>query len=570
MVRFGSRASRHSTRGVVVHPQATQRLMNVRLFVLAATSALLIACTRVGTTSANSGALHSWTHPDEMRIAMTLSPNTLDPLLTTQELEVEAEALAFDPLIATDAKGHDVPMLAARVPTLENGDISRDGLSIVYHLRHGVVWQDGAPFTSHDVAFTWSAVMNPKSNIITRHGYDDVLRVDTPDKYTAIFRLLHPFAPAVHTFFATSDSPYFILPAHLLERYPSLNGLPFNAKPVGTGPFRVARWLRGDRIEYVANDRYYLGKPKLRRVVLHFVPDENTIVEQMRSHELDWFIQATPRVYPQLRGIGGINVHLVPFNGNDAIEFNTTRPPWSDPRLRRAVGLAINKGSIVEKVTYGTTVAATEDIPSFMWAFNPRAGTAMQDVATAKRLLDSAGWRVGTAGIRANGSRRLSLELAYRNDSLTDRNLAVVLQSMLHAVGIDVTLKSYALALYYGPPSLGGILASGKYEAGLLVWYAGTDPDDSTQLICSQRPPNGYDWARYCNAQMDAAQSVALTKYDRPTRTRAYATIQELLARDNPLVYLWWPRQIEAVNSDLKNFQPNGIIEDWNSYEWSF
>ncbi len=501
---------------------------------------------------------------------MTLSPNTLNPLLTTQELEVEAEALAFDPLIATDAQGHDVPMLAARVPTLENGDISLDGLSITYRLRHGVVWQDGAPFSSHDVAFTWSAVMNPRSNIITRHGYDDVLRVDTPDRYTATFRLRHPFSPAVHTFFATSDSPYFILPAHLLERYPSLNGLPFNAKPIGTGPFRVVRWLRGDRIEYAANERYYLGKPKLRRVVLHFVPDENTIVEQMRSHEIDWFIQATPRVYPQLRGIGGVNVHLVPFNGNDAIMFNTTRPPWSDPRLRRAVGLAIDKGGIVDKVTYGTTVPATEDLPPFMWAFNAHAGTATQDIATAARLLGSAGWHVGPGGIRTNGSRRLTLELAYRNDSLTDRNLAVVLQSMLRAAGIDVTLKNYTIALYYGPMSIGGILASGKYEAGLFTWYAGVDPDDSTQLVCSQRPPNGYDWSRYCNPQMDAAQSIALTKYDRPTRTRAYAAIQGLLARDNPLVYLWWPRQIEAVNVDLKNFEPNGIIEDWNAYQWSF
>ncbi len=529
---------------------------------------LLAACTRVGTSS--SGALHPWTHPNEMRIAMVASPNTLNPLLSTQETEQEAEVLAFDPLIATDPQGREVAILAARVPTLENGDISPDGLTIVYHLRGGVLWQDGAPFSSRDVAFSWRAIMNPNSTIVTRHGYDDISRVDTPNADTAVFHLKRPFAPAVATFFATSDAPYDILPAHLLARYKSLNGLPYDSKPIGTGPFRIVRWVRGDRIEYVANDHYFLGKPKLRRIVLHIVPDENTIVDQMRTHEIDWFMQATPHLYPQLRDIPGVAVHLVPFNGNNSILFNTARPPWSDPRLRRAVGLAIEKPTIGEKVTYGTTVAATEDLPSFMWAFNPHAGTSQPDVAAARRMLDQAGWPVGSDGIRTRGGRRLTLELDFRNDNQTQKNLSVFVIAMLRAVGIDVSLKSYTEALYYGPMSGGGILAGGKYEAGLFEWYAGTDPDDSSQLLCAQRPPSGYNWSRYCNATMDAEQRIALTHYERPTRKRAYAVIQDLLARDNPMVYLWWPRQIEAVNSDLKNFRPNGIIEDWNAYQWSF
>ena len=226
-------------------------------------------------------------------MAETAATNTLNPILATQQLEVQAMAFAMDGLIATDPEGHDVPMLAARVPTLENGDIAKDGRSITYHLRHGVVWQDGAPFSSRDVAFTWQAIMNPNTNVATRHGYDQVTRVDTPDPYTAVFRLKRPFAPAVHTFFAHSDSVYFILPAHLLEKYHDLNDIPFNSLPFGTCPFKVVRWLHGDRIEYVANDNYFLGKPKLRHIVVRIVPDENTIVDEMRAHEIDWFAQAS-------------------------------------------------------------------------------------------------------------------------------------------------------------------------------------------------------------------------------------------------------------------------------------
>ncbi|MEO6991821.1 MAG: peptide ABC transporter substrate-binding protein [Candidatus Baltobacteraceae bacterium] len=539
-----------------------------RLTILAALFALVAGCTRVETQTASSAHRHPWTDPTTLRVAYIGSVNTLNPILSSQQVEALAEAFAFDSLVATDPSGKDVPMLAQTVPTLENGGISRDGLTIVYHLRRHVLWQDGAPFTSADVAFTWRAIMNPATLVVTRHGYDQVARVDTPDPYTAVFRLKRPFAPAVHTFFAHSDAPYMILPAHLLARYPNLNGIPFNSLPIGTGPFRVVRWIRGDRIEYVANDRYFLGKPKIRRIVLRFVPDENTIVNMMRTHELDWFAQVTPRAYQQLHDFPGIVLHLVPFNGEDAIIINTQRAPFDDVRVRRALGLAVDKAKIVQDVTFGTTIPATEDIPRFMWAFNPHAGTSARDLPRAKAILEAAGWHVGGDGIRVRNGRRLAFDLAFRTESLTDRGRGVLLVSMLKDAGFEVTLKGYTTALLYGPVG-SGILADGRYQAGLETWYAGIDPDDSSQLMCDQQPPHGYNWERYCNPELDAAERIALTHYDIPTRKRAYAKVQEYLARDVPFVYLWWPRQIEAVSSDLHGFKPNGIIENWNSWEWS-
>ena len=236
------------------------------------------ACTRAG-SDAGGGGKHPWTQAGVLRLATSSTPNTLNPILSTQLIESLAQGFVFDPLIATDPDGHDVPVLASVVPTLENGGIGRDGLTITYHLRHGVRWQDGAPFTSRDVQFTYRAIMNSKTNVTTRHGWDVIARVATPDEYTVVFTLKRPFAPAVHTFFAHSDATYFVLPAHLLEKYPDLNRVPFNSQPVGTGPFKVVRWVRGDHIDYVANDDYFLGKPKLRRVVYRFVPDENTASE---------------------------------------------------------------------------------------------------------------------------------------------------------------------------------------------------------------------------------------------------------------------------------------------------
>jgi peptide/nickel transport system substrate-binding protein len=184
---------------------------SVARIAFACSLALVCACSAQHSTS------------DTFDIAMTSSLKTLNPLLSTEETEAQAEVLALDPLVTTDDRGNNVPILAAVVPTRENGGISNDGLAITYHLRHNVRWHDGVPFTSRDVQFSWQAIMNPASLISTRHGYDDVRRVDTPDRYTAIFRLKRPFAPAVQTFFALSDAPFMIVPAHILAKYHDLN-----------------------------------------------------------------------------------------------------------------------------------------------------------------------------------------------------------------------------------------------------------------------------------------------------------------------------------------------------------
>ncbi len=527
-----------------------------------------VGCTHT-TPGAAQTARHPWTEPETLRIAMVSNPKTLNPILSTQALEAMAEAFIFDPLVATDPEDHDFPVLASIVPTLENGGISKDGLTITYHLRHNVRWHDNVPFTSRDVRFSISAIMNPNTAVSSRHGYDDIASVTTPDAYTVIIHLKRPFAPAVHTFFAMSDTPYMILPAHLLEYDASLDRVAFNSHPIGTGPFRFVRWLRGDRIEYVANDDYFLGKPKLRRIILHIIPDENTIANELRSHEIDWFIQPTPRTYPQLKGIPGIDIRLVDFNGVDSMQINVTKPPLDDPRVRQAVGLAIDKRVLVDKVTFGTTVPAKEDLPPFMWASDSTAGEDSRDLPKARALLDAAGWKMGSDGIRHRDGVPLTFDLAFRIETVTDRDRGVLIVAMLHDAGFDVQLKGYNTSMLYATAAQNGIMASGRFQAALTDWYAGVDPDDSTQLMCDQMPPNGWNWSRYCSPQMDALQRIALTHYDRATRKAAYSKIEHLLAKDTPFVYLWWLRQIEAINDDLKDFRPNGVIENWNAYQWS-
>ena len=174
---------------------------------------MLGACTRVGTQS-DTASGSSWTQADVLRIGMQTPPNTLNPILSTNTTEGMIDRLLYDVLVTADETGKQVPDLASEVPTLENGGIAKDGLSVTYHIRPNAKWQDGVPITSKDVAFTWRAIMNPNNNVIERNGYELVSSVDTPDDRTIVFHLKKKFSPFVNTVFGESDDAFEILPEH--------------------------------------------------------------------------------------------------------------------------------------------------------------------------------------------------------------------------------------------------------------------------------------------------------------------------------------------------------------------
>jgi peptide/nickel transport system substrate-binding protein len=504
-----------------------------------------------------------------LRVSIHESPNTLDPLLAADTTEAMLTRLSSDLLVSVDPTGtRQIPMLAAQVPTAQNGGISQDGLTITYHLRRNVRWQDGAPFTSADVKFSYEALMNPANNVSSRSGFTIISRVDTPDRYTIVFHLKRRYAPFVNTVFGESDNPYTIVPAHLLAKLPDINHAAFNELPVGTGPFKVVRWVRGDRIEYEANDEYFLGKPKLRRIIVKIVPDENTEISLLRTHDTDWMFEASPHVYAQLKTVRNINLVLVRQNAYEGLAINTARSPLTDVNLRRAIAYAVDKQRLVEDFTAGSASPATEDLPSFMWAYDPGVRVYPYDPAAARALLTKDGWIPGSDGIRRRRGERLTLSLSYNTGNATRQALAIAVQAALRAVGIEATIKTYPASLLFAPYGMGGILARGNFDLNLAGWIAGIDPNDADQFSCPALPPEGSNITRFCSPALDAAQQAALSNYDQAARKRAYAKIQRMLAEDVPQIFFWYPRQIQAVNPDFKGFSPNPVNEAWNAYQW--
>ena len=547
-----------------------------------AIAALLAGCTKTGggVTAGNSLSCGAPADPPAagatrgtLRISIQQDIKNLNPLLSSNTTDGMIMFLAFLPLIHANPKGEPVASagLAAEVPTLENGGISKDGLTITYHLRKNVKWTDGVSVTSKDVKWSWQAIMNNNNNIISRHGYDYVKSVDTPDDYTVVVHLTRKFAPIINTFFADSDQPYPVVPAHVLAKYPNINMIAFNSAPtVSDGPFKFQQWAHGDHITYVANDNFFAGKPGLAKIVIKVVPDENTMRAMLQTHALDWMFEASLSNYPQVKNIPGVCLAWVNVNGYEDVQLNVEKgQTLYDMHVRRAVAYAIDKQRIVNTLTFGQTRVAVEDQPYWMWSFYPKVMQYPPNVQAARRELLAAGYKPRADGIMMKNGQPLSLTMVSNNSNVTRRKNSIELQQMLRRIGIVAEVKYYPGDVLFAPVGEGGILQGGKFDLSLAGWYAGIDPDDASQYTCANVAPKGYNYSRYCNNDMEAAQRIALNNYDRPTRKKTYALIQTYLARDIPEIFLYDQRAMHPISINFKGFAPNPVTESWNAWQWS-
>jgi peptide/nickel transport system substrate-binding protein len=538
----------------------------------AVTAALLVlAWALAGCTKSGGRTMqrHPWTQAGVLRVAVNEEPKNLNPLLAGTTPEIFIDRLMFEPLLSADPSGESVPMLAAAVPTEANGGISPDGLTVRYRLRANVRWSDGVPVTSRDVVWSWEAIENTNNDVVSRHGYDDVRSIDAPDSSTLIVHLKRRFSPFVNTFFAESDQPYEIVPAHALAKYADINRIPFDAAPtVSDGPFRFVRWQRGDRIVLDANPQFFEGVPGLRRIIVEFVANEDSAVNLLATHAIDYIHEPSIQTYPRLRALPDARIVWVNVNGFEGVELNCSHAGLADARVRTAIASALDKAALTRQLTYGQERVATEDLPYWMWAFDPSVESVPFDPSAAKALLARAGWLGGADGIVRKNGRPLELLLATDAQTATHRSESLLIQAALRRIGVIVNVKYYPIDILYAPQGMGGIQHGGKFDLLVYGWYAGIDPDNSSELTCENFPPHGYNDARYCNPAMDAAQETALTHYDRATRKLAYAKIERLLATDNPAIFFWWQRQQQAISVDLHGFAPNPVIESWNAWQW--
>lgn len=549
--------------------------MSVRraLATLALCALALSGCTKVGETG--PGATGSSTHADRLVISTISDPKGLNPAFASATPTLELSALLFSYAIRYDDHARAIPDAVSEVPSIANGDVTKDGLTIKYKLRHGIKWHDGkGELTCVDMRSTWKMMVNPKNTIDTTTGWDAIKDIDCSDPYLAIVHMKHVYAWFLQQLWGVNgNSP--ILPAHIIDQYAkgSMDKAPFNSAPIGSGPYRFVSWERGSQIRLEAFPDYFLGKPKIDEIVYKIIPDGNTLATQVQTHEIDIAWNLPPTQYDRLKDATGVDTIAPVVYIFDHLDFNLGRPMFQDVRVRRALTYAIDRQTMLDKVQHGLGELSNTFMDKTLYpdAYDPTVMKYPFDPAKANALLDQAGWVRGRDGIRIKNGQRLTFQLSTQVESTAGRLNQAQIQAYWHAVGADVVIKNYPTNLFFDQ-TLNGIIAGGKYDVGLYAWAGAPDVDQSAIYSAHFMPPHGQNYPRWNNARATAAMDDANSTVDVARQVADYKIVQQEFAKDDFSIILWFRKFIISSPAELKDFSSTPVITTpfWNPWAYHF
>lgn len=537
--------------------------MKKRIALSLALALLVTGCSR--TQSSQSGTLspggrvNAWTIPHVLRYATGEDFSSLNPLLSQQTTLSLMASLTMAWLIKWDRHDKPYPELLTQIPTMRNGGVSKDGRTITYHLRKGVVWSDGVPFTADDVVWTIHAILNPANDVVSRSGWDRITSIGEPDKYTVVLHLSKPYSPFIETFFSTAGANPCVLPEHLLARYPNINHVAYNSLPIGIGPFKYKAWERGQKVVMVPNPRYFRGLPKLKEIDFEIISDTNTILTQLQAKELDMWYNVPGNYVQRVQALTPFKTFVQPNYYFRHFDFNLSSRKLRDPAVREALRYATDRQAIIAKIYQGLGVLQEEPAPKISAYWDPKIQPVPFDIAKANALLDAAGWKRGSDGVRAKNGVRLSLDFVSATGAPVNDEVIELVRGWWKQIGVQINVRHYLESLFFAPYQDGGILYGGKFDVVYFAW--GLDPigDFSNLYACDQIPPNGQNDVRWCNKTADKAMHDLYTHYDQAQRNADDAIVQEQLVKDVPTVVIMGTQLVWAENRDLKHFHPGAI-----------
>jgi peptide/nickel transport system substrate-binding protein len=491
-------------------------------------------------------------------IALPTQPDNLNPIF---EDNVYAGNLKFfNGLLRYRPDLSPEPDLASALPTR-----SADGRTVTVKLRDDVTFSDRTSLTSKDVVFTYESILDPKvaSPLVTL--LDSVDHVKAVDPSTVEFDLNRP-DPAF-----LDKLQIGIVPEHLLAGK-DLKTAPYNTKPIGTGPYLLDEFNPGGRIVMVANERYFRGAPKIKRIVLTAVEDENARAAQLENGSID-LVGIIPKLAPRLRKDKDVNLYEVHTADARVIALPNRDPVTRDPRVRRALFLAIDRAKMVRGVLAGAGEPAFGPIMKGHWAYSPVAEKAF-DPAEAASELDALGWRrPGGSGTRVKHGRKMSFKVMYPAGDSVRKDLALAFSSDMAKIGVDVRLEGLSFNVIKTIQDSGGTLFGygTPYDPDIELYtlfdskFASADGDAFTNYPRTQN--------KAIDASLDAERSIL----GQAKRKPIFARLQKQLSDDASWLWLVRLRHIVAASKRIHGIQP--IVEphahgfsrgtSWNLEDWT-
>lgn len=518
-------------------------------------SLVLALCVMVGLVVAPVSAQDSGT----LSISFSQEPDSLNGLYSSmayaQWIIDLTHASLWDFTDTLEAR----PVLVEEVPSLENGGISEDFLTYTITLKEGLLWSDGEPLTSADLAFTYQMIEDPANNLIQGSAIRDAVEtIEVVDDLTLrlTFNAPKPFPEDI----AGSSGLSVVLPEHIFAPvYEAEGTIEFaeeNLAPtVFSGPYLLNEWRVGEQMSFTPNPNYVLGAPSIENVVIRFFPDTDSQFAALAAGQLDIVPNISEGDIPRVVAISDDIEVVTVFGGYiESLWLNMRtdehpeagHPALQDVRVRQAIRYAIDREGLTGELLAGAS-SPTDSIYSRSPFENTDLGVTEYNPEEANRLLDEAGW-VDSDGDGVRDQDGVKLELRYSTTTAGWRNnIQAVVQQDLAEVGIATILEAFPASEFFGTWANNGINAVGNYD---ISQYANntalTNPTNVTvyeALNCEQIPSEdnqgGQNFTGFCSEEMDAASDVTLTSLDAAERQEAANTIQSIMAEEVPLVNLF-------------------------------
>lgn len=459
-------------------------------------------------------------------VALGSDPENLNTSITSSVTVGLPAGTITEGLIRIDRDYNVHPVLA------ESWEVSDDGLQFTFHLREGVRWHDGEPFTSEDVKFTLE-------NVSTLHGragvvIDHITSVETPDDHTVVVTLDAPFGPFLSFL---SNENVGIQPKHIYEGTDILEN-PANLAPIGTGPFVFSDWTPGESIEVVRNDDYWgAPRPYLDRIIFRIIPDSSARVLALESGEVDFISNYDMNFVDVPRLIDNPDLYVELGRGHPRVLllfFNTTEEPFSDPEVRKALFTALDRELMLDAAFGGIGSLGRSSIPPGLgWAYNPDIDYMEMfpyDPEAAAAQLDEAGYPVGQDGTR------FEARFVYDPAQPGFSDVADILRFNWEEIGVKVSLEARERAVW-----IDQLYINKDFDTGIAFYTTSGDPTLGVQRAyhCADIREAGFTNAsQYCNPELDDLFDRATSAVDREERAQLYYQAQEIIARDLPTAVL--------------------------------
>ncbi len=442
-------------------------------------------------------------------------------------------------------------------PVIASGwDVAPDSLAITYRLQPWY-WEDGEPLTSEDVRLTCRLLQDPRIGSPRADLLRSVTRVVAEDPATIRYEFATPQAQPVQT------TAHSILPAHRVRELDpeKVANWALNRQPLASGPFRLVSWQPGQQLILEPNPRYAGVPAHLSRVVLRILPDETARIMALETGEVDLVYDVPATAARRLANAPALQIAEIQSRVFGFMMWNVRRPALQDPRVRRALSLALDRQRFVDDLLGGHAVAAASYLPPVLWNHHPGLVPDPCRPDSARALLTAAGW-VQQPGdhARSRDGEQLRLDVIYRGGDAVRESGAALVRRNLEDVGVQVALRAMELgtALQF--------LRSGRFDAYLGEYQANLYADPSPLVMSGAS--DRFNFGGYANPRVDSLLAAALAEPDRRRSLPLWYAVQEELAADPPAALLYYPRQIVAFNRRLRDVRPHMLSPLNNLAEW--